>query len=121
MGSLHSRHRLARCSKPIAPLIGRTCIVQVIVAQARPCDQCGRREPPPGVRGINPHRAQSRIVPTVRFRSAERYFPTLEMEIYVKKFLLAVLLIIGVAGCAPLTAQQKEAIDYQNHRPWSGG
>ena len=48
-------------------------------------------------------------------------FPIVEMEIHVKKFLLAILLIIGVAGCAPLTAQQKEAIDYQNHRPWSGG
>jgi hypothetical protein len=43
------------------------------------------------------------------------------MEIHVKEFLLAVLLITGMAGCAPLTAQQKEAIDYQNHRPWSGG
>jgi len=43
------------------------------------------------------------------------------MEIHVKKFLLAVLLIAGVAGCAPLTVQQKEAIDYQSHRPWSGG
>jgi hypothetical protein len=43
------------------------------------------------------------------------------MEIHVKRFLLAVLLITGVAGCAPLTAQQKDAIDYQNHRPWSGG
>jgi len=39
----------------------------------------------------------------------------------MEKFLLAILLIMGVAGCAPLTAQQKEAIDYQNHRPWSGG
>ena len=42
------------------------------------------------------------------------------MEILVKKFLLAVLLITAAAGCAPLTEQQKEAIDYQNHRPWSG-
>jgi uncharacterized lipoprotein len=43
------------------------------------------------------------------------------MEIYVKKLLLAVLLIAGVAGCAtyPLTAQQKEAIDYQNHKPYT--
>ncbi len=57
----------------------------------------------------------------VRCPSAECYSPTVEMEIHVKKFLLAILLIIGVAGCAPLTAQQKEAIDYQNHRPWSGG
>jgi hypothetical protein len=40
------------------------------------------------------------------------------MEIHVKKFLLAVLLIIGVAGCAPLTQQQKEAIDYQNHKQY---
>ena len=121
MGSLHSRHRLARCSKPIGPLIGRTGIVQVIVAQARPCDQRRRREPPPGARGINPHRARSRIVPTVRFGGAEHHFPTIEMETHMEKFLLAILLIMGVAGCAPLTAQQKEAIDYQNHRPWSGG
>jgi hypothetical protein len=56
-----------------------------------------------------------------RLRSAGRYFPTNEMEIYVKKLLLAVLLIAGVAGCAtyPLTAQQKEAIDYQNHKPYT--
>ena len=73
------------------------------------------------MRGINLHRAQSRIVLTVRFRGAERHFPTIEMEIHVKKLLLAVLLIMGVAGCAPLTAEQKEAIDYQSHRPWSGG
>jgi hypothetical protein len=57
----------------------------------------------------------------VRCRSAARYFPTIEMENHVKEFLLAILLIAGVAGCAPLTAQQKDAIDYQNHRPWSGG
>jgi uncharacterized lipoprotein len=43
------------------------------------------------------------------------------MDVQVKKLLLAVLLIASLAGCAPLTAQQKEAIDYQNHRPWSGG
>ncbi len=73
------------------------------------------------MRGINLHRAQSRIVLTVRFRGAERYFPTIEMEIHVKKFLLALLLITGVAGCAPLTEQQKEAIDYQNHRTWVPG
>ena len=40
------------------------------------------------------------------------------MEIHVNKLLLAVLLITGVAGCAPLTERQKEAIDYQNHRTW---
>jgi hypothetical protein len=43
------------------------------------------------------------------------------MEIHVRTFLLAVLLITGLAGCAPLTAEQKEAIDYQNHKPWSAG
>jgi len=32
---------------------------------------------------------------------------------------VAVLLITGLAACAPLTAEQKEAIDYQNHKPWS--
>ena len=41
------------------------------------------------------------------------------MKASVKKLLLAVLLITGVAGCAPLTAQQKEAIDYQNHKRYS--
>ena len=121
MGSLHSRHRLARCSKPIAPLIGHSYIVQVIVAQARPCDQCGRtrtaarrarNKPAPGPVS---HCADGAI------QKRRGLFPTVEMEIHVKKFLLAILLIIGVAGCAPLTAQQKEAIDYQNHRPWSGG
>ena len=47
--------------------------------------------------------------------------PNYRMEVYVKKLLLGVLLIIGVAGCAtyPLTAQQKEAIDYQNHKPYT--
>ena len=41
------------------------------------------------------------------------------MKASVKTLLLAVLLITGVAGCAPLTAQQKEAIDYQNHKRYS--
>jgi hypothetical protein len=41
------------------------------------------------------------------------------MKVSVKKLLLAVLLITGVVGCAPLTAQQKEAIDYQNHKPYA--
>ena len=50
-----------------------------------------------------------------------RQFPDIEMEIHVKKLLLIVLLITGVAGCAPLTEQQKEAIDYQNHRTWVPG
>jgi uncharacterized lipoprotein len=41
------------------------------------------------------------------------------MKASVKTLLLAALLITGVAGCAPLTAQQKEAIDYQNHKPYA--
>ena len=71
--------------------------------------------------GIDLHRAQSRIVRTRALPKRRALFPTIEMETHVKKFLLAVLLIIGVAGCAPLTEQQKQAIDYQNHRQWSGG
>lgn len=98
--------------KANSPLIGHTCIVRAIVAQARPGDQRGR---------INPHRTRSCIVRVQRDSERRAPIPTLEMEIYVKTFLLAVLLIIGVVGCAPLTAQQTEAIDYQNHRPWSGG
>ena len=54
---------------------------------------------------------------------ADRMVQTLGdiMKASVKTILLAVLLITGVAGCAtyPLTAQQKEAIDYQNHKPYT--
>jgi len=45
--------------------------------------------------------------------------PTIETEIQVKKIFAAFLLIAGLAACAPLTEQQKEAIDYQNHKPWA--
>lgn len=52
-------------------------------------------------------------------RKRQPLFLTIKTEIHVKKLLLAVLLIAGLAGCAPLTPEQKEAIDIQNHRPWS--
>ena len=43
------------------------------------------------------------------------------MKVSLKDLLLVLLLVAGVSGCAStytLSEQQKEAIDYQNHKKY---
>src|SRR5258708_18542873 len=60
-------------------------------------------------RGINLHRARSCIVLAAQLRSAERYFPTIEMEIHMKRLIPTLAMLMLSAASLTTNAKVTEA------------